>query len=327
MNFKTKIALTCGLSASLVLVGSLTPTVAYAVQNTKTAKNEEKSSSYQYTDADVVDTKTNLLINIDRYPFTTANDKAKDFNIEEEIAKVFSASKNNEDKVNGLITLAGKRNITLVNYPLVLNEVKNREISLASQIANNEEFNQLKDLYNSLHKEYAVYQILSEQVTTLNDAILANHDEQSNPAVAKLRAQNLLKYEIDAAKKSHEQIEQAATFKFNNNAAESLNSYYYEGNSESFITIDQMKEQGILDFGTDITSYLPTLAVNKNEMKDAFNLIQNTSYTLNDTGFTLYARINDYDYSKANGNFDIAIDYGMIESKYDALPNREDFII
>ena len=77
----------------------------------------------------------------------------------------------------------------------------------------------------------------------------------------------------------------------------------------------------------DITTYLPNLALNKNANEDAFNLIQNTSYALNDTQFTLYARIDDFDYEKSEGDFDITIDYGMIETKYDSLPNREDFLI
>jgi hypothetical protein len=183
-------------------------------------------------------------------------------------------------------------------------------------------------LYYSLHKEYATSDIVDKEVTILNDRILANHDEPSSPQIAKFRAQNLLKYEIDAAKKSHEQLEQIANFTVNKNKTDSLNSYYYESNDRSsFITIDQMKEQGILNVGADITDYLPALAVNQNEATDTYNIISDTSYALNDTEFSLYARIDDYEYSKSDGHFDITIDYGMIETKYDALPNREDFII
>jgi hypothetical protein len=184
----------------------------------------------------------------------------------------------------------------------------------------------LNDLYNSLHKEYAVAEIVNKETTILNDSILANHDEESRPEIAKIRAQNLLKYEIESAKKTHDQLEQVANFTLNKEA--SLNSYYYEGNNrDSFITIDQLKDEGKLTPGADITSYLPSLAINKSEIKDTFNLIQDTSYSLNDTEFTLYARIDDYDYSNTTGDFDITIDYGMIETKYNALPNREDFMI
>jgi hypothetical protein len=48
---------------------------------------------------------------------------------------------------------------------------------------------------------------------------------------------------------------------------------------------------------------------------------------INDTQFTLYARIDDYDYANSTSYYDITIDYGMIESKYDSLPNRHDFMV
>jgi hypothetical protein len=161
----------------------------------------------------------------------------------------------------------------------------------------------------------------------LNDAILANHDDASIPEIAKLRAQNLLKYEIDSAKKTPEQLKHNARFTFGNKQ-ESMNDYYYKSsNRESFITIDQLKENGDLFIGNDITSFLPRLAINKNEIKDTFNIIENTSYMINDTQFTLYARIDDYDYANSTSDYDITIDYGMIESKYDALPNRDDFMV
>ena len=324
MNFKTKIALTCGLSASLVVVGSLTPTIIYAVQN---AKDEpEVKDDYNYTDADVVDTKTNLLVNYDRYPVQKAEWHHEDFNILEKVAEIESSSKSNKEKVRALINTGLSLNIVLVDYPFILNQLKNKQLSLASEVANKEEFRQLNDLYCSLHEEYAVFQILNEKTTELNDQILANHDNASRPEIAKLRARNLLKYEVESAKKTHDQLERVANFTLNKEA--SLNSYYYDGNNrDSFITIDQLNDQGELFIGNDITSYLPNLAVNKNAIEDTFNIIQNTSYALNDTEFTLYARIDSFDYSKSDGNFDITIDYGMIETKYDTLPNREDFMI
>ena len=324
MNFKTKIALKCGLSSSLLLVGSLTPTISYAVKN---AKDEPKvEEDYQYTDADVLDTKTNLLVNYDRYPSTPVDKNEEEMSIIEKVDMILSSNVSNNAKVYGLLEIGNSYGITLMDWPYTLNQLKNKQLSVASKIASSEEFRQLNDLYNSLHKEYAVYEIVDKEATILNDKILASHDEQSRPDIAQLRAQNLLKYEIDLAKKSHDQLKSAANFTLNKE--NSLNNYYYEGNnSESFITIDQLKDHGQLDFGADITPILSNLAVNKNEVKDAFNIIQNTSYALNDTKFSLYARINDYDYSKSEGNFDITIDYGMIETKYDALPNREDFIV
>ena len=95
---------------------------------------------------------------------------------------------------------------------------------------------------------YAVAEIVIKETTILNDSILANHDEESRPEIAKLRARNLLKYEIESAKKTHDQLEQVANFTLNKEA--SLNSYYYEGNNrDSFITIDQLKDEGKLTPG------------------------------------------------------------------------------
>jgi hypothetical protein len=160
----------------------------------------------------------------------------------------------------------------------------------------------------------------------LTDTILSHHDEINKPEIANLRAQNLLKYEIDAAKKTPEQLKRAANFTLNRE--ESLNDYYYKSNNrESFITIDKLKENGDLFIGSDITLYLPRLAVNKDAIEDSFNIIQDTSFMINDTEFTLYARIDKFDYSKNTGDYDITIDYGIIESKYDALPNRDDFMV
>jgi hypothetical protein len=111
MNFKTKIALTCGLSSSLVLVGSLTPTIAYAVQN---LKDEPEKDDYEYTDADVVDTITNLLVNYDRYPLIK-DDTEEDFNIQEKIADVQSSSIDNGSKVYLLLQIGATLNIQLVD--------------------------------------------------------------------------------------------------------------------------------------------------------------------------------------------------------------------
>jgi hypothetical protein len=115
MNFKTKIALTCGLSASLVLVGSLTPTIAYAIQNTKNTKDEPETDDYNYTDADVVDTKTNLLVNYDRYPTPKTEDYDTSFDIQKKIAEIESSSKSNKEKVYALLQVGFELNIQLVN--------------------------------------------------------------------------------------------------------------------------------------------------------------------------------------------------------------------
>ena len=112
MNFKTKIALACGLSSSLVLVGSLTPTITYAVKNTK---NQPKVDDYEYTDTDVVDTKTNLLVNYDRYPLPKTEGYHEDFNIEEKIAQIESSTLSNKDKVYALLNIGSQLNLTLVN--------------------------------------------------------------------------------------------------------------------------------------------------------------------------------------------------------------------
>ena len=113
MIFKTKIALTCGLSASLVVVGSLTPTISYAVKNIK--DEPEVKDDYEYTDADVADTKTNLLVNYDRYPSPKVEDNDEDFNILEKVAEIESSSKSNKDKVYDLLSVGTLLNITLVN--------------------------------------------------------------------------------------------------------------------------------------------------------------------------------------------------------------------
>jgi hypothetical protein len=99
------------LSSSLVLVGSLTPTIAYAVQNAKAEPEEDK---YEYTDADVVDTIHNLLINYDRYPIAK-DDTEEDFNIQEKIADVQSLSSDNGSKVYALLQIGVALNIQLVD--------------------------------------------------------------------------------------------------------------------------------------------------------------------------------------------------------------------
>jgi hypothetical protein len=116
MNFKTKIALTCSLSASLVLVGSLTPTIAYAIQNTKNTKDDPEIDDYNYTDADVVDTKTNVLVNYDRYPVSKEIQIKEETNITEKVNGIVSSTElTNKAKVYALLEIGSSLNLNLIN--------------------------------------------------------------------------------------------------------------------------------------------------------------------------------------------------------------------